>query len=225
MKKKGPKTKTSKSSSVKRLSFPGDEKLHPWLAVLLEAYYIVDKGIAGAIDAEKKKGRKLACGKGCSSCCRTHKDIPAYPLELTGISWYAAEKITGTQRATLIKQLEQCMEGEPCPFLIEGACSIHPLRPMACRQFNVFGTPCEEGEDPYYTRRGDVLSPVKKHVDQAFFIMLPFYGIEKESDRIRIIETGAFHKMVKELFACNWKSLAAKMKDFDLKRENNAPGI
>lgn len=224
MKKKG--SKSNKSSSIKRLSFPDEEKKHPWLKLLLDAYHIVDRGIAKAIEEEIKKGRRLACGKGCSSCCRTHKDIPVYPLELTGISWYVAERITGSQRATLMKQLEQNMEGKQCPFLSEGVCSIHPLRPMACRQFNVFGTPCEEGEDPYYTRRGDVLCPVKKHVDQAFLIMLPFYGIEKESERIRIIETGAFHKMVKELHSCNWKSLAVKMRDFDIKRrKDNAPGI
>ncbi len=89
------------------------------------------------------------------------------------------------------------------------------MRPMACRQFNVFGKPCEEGEDPFYTRREDVLDPVKKYVDQAFFIMLPFYGVEKESERIRIVETGEFHKMAKELQAFNWKSVAEKMNKFD----------
>ncbi|RJQ56539.1 MAG: YkgJ family cysteine cluster protein [Nitrospiraceae bacterium] len=183
--------------------------------MLLEGYYIVDKGIAAAIEKEQKNGRKPACGRGCSSCCKTHKDIPVYPLELTGISWYAAEKISGPQREVLRENLRQSGKDDPCPFLIEKACSIHPVRPMACRQFNVFGNPCEEGEDPYYTRRGDVLSPVKKHVDQAFFIMLPFYGVEKESERVRVIETGAFHRMVRELHSCNWKSLAEKMRDSD----------
>ncbi len=91
------------------------------------------------------------------------------------------------------------------------------MRPMACRQFNVFRKPCEEGEDPYYTRREDVMDPVKKYVDQAFFIMLPFHGVEKDSERIRIVETGAFHKTVKELHACNWRNLAEKMDRFDRK--------
>ena len=204
-------------SRARRLSFPEDEKDHPWLSALLEAYCIVDKGIVHAIDAEKKKGRKLACAKGCSTCCRTHKDIPVYPLELVGITWYVTEKIAGAAREVLRKQLEGYKEHDPCPFLIEGACSVHPMRPMACRQFNVFGKPCEEGEDPYYTRREDVLDPVKKYVDQAFFIMLPFYGVEKESERIRIVETGEFHKMAKELQAFNWKSLTGKMNSFDMK--------
>jgi Fe-S-cluster containining protein len=213
------KSKTNKtaSSKAKRLSFPEDEKEHPWLKLLLEAYYIVDKGIVQAIDAEKKAGRKLACAKGCSSCCKTHKDIPVYPLELAGLSWYVTEEMKSAGRELLRQQLENYKKDDPCPFLMEGACSVHPVRPMACRQFNVFSKACEEGEDPFYTRREDVMNPVKKHVDQAFFIMLPYYGIEKESERIKIVETGAFHRMAKELYAFNWQSLAEKMSSFDLK--------
>ncbi|MBI5409642.1 MAG: YkgJ family cysteine cluster protein [Nitrospirae bacterium] len=207
------------TSKAKRLSFPDDEKKHSWLGLLLDAYFIVDKGIAKAIEEEKKKGRKLACAQGCSSCCRTHKDIPVYPLELICISWYATGKVTGAVREALKKQLEGYKKNGPCPFLIEGACSIHPMRPMACRQFNVFGKPCEEGEDPFYSRREDVMNPVKKHVDQAFYIMLPFYGIEKESERIKVVESGSFHKLVKDLHACNWKTLAKTMLEFDVKKQ------
>ena len=205
----------TEADKVTRTSFPEDEKGLPWLKLLLDAYYIVDKGVAKAIDTEQKKGRKPACAKGCSNCCSTHKDIPVYPLEIVGIAWYAAGKIKGRVRETLKARLENSKKIGSCPFLIEGVCSIHAVRPMACRQFNVFGKPCEEGEDPYYTRRADVMDPVKKHVDQAFFIMLPYYGAEKEADRIRIVETGAFHKLAKELQACNWKELAQKMERQD----------
>lgn len=209
----------NKDQKAKRPSFPQDENSHPWLALLLDAYLIVDKGITAAIEAERRKGRALACGKGCSNCCRTHKDIPVYPLELIGLSWYATEKVSGRDRDVLRKQLEDHRKDDPCPFLVEGACSVHPVRPMACRQFNVFGTPCAEGEDPFHTRRHDVMDPVKKYVDQAFFIMLPFYGVEKETERIRIIEAGAFHRMVKELHACSWKSLSEKMAGFDVRQK------
>jgi len=94
-------------------------------------------------------------------------------------------------------------------------CSVHPMRPISCRQFNVFGTPCAEGEDPYYTRREDVLSPIRKYVDRAFFIMLPFYGIQREAQRWKIIESGAVHQVVKLMQTCNWRSLAEKMDEFD----------
>ena len=179
----------------------------------------MDKGIVEAVDAERNRGRTLACSKGCSSCCHTHKEIPVYPLELVGISWYVTEKLTGPEREVLKEQLNSYDESAPCPFLVEKICSIHPVRPMACRQFNVFGRPCTEGEDPYYTRRDDVLPPVKKHVDHAFFIMLPFYGIEKESERIKIVDSGTLHKVARRMQTCNWKSLAEKMNNFEKKNE------
>lgn len=208
----------SASEKVKKLSFPEDEKKIPWLTLLLQGYYIMDKGVAGTIDSEQKKGRRPACSKGCSHCCSTHKDIPIYPLEIAGISWYAAEKLKGPDREALKNRLAIFKKNDSCPFLVDARCTIHPMRPMACRQFNVFGSPCGEGEDPYYSRREDVMGPVKKHVDQAFFVMLPFYGIDKEPERIKIIETGAFHKMVKELHACNWKELAERMDRLDRKK-------
>jgi Fe-S-cluster containining protein len=202
----------------KRLGFKADESVHQWLPMLLDAYYIVDKGIAEAVKKESGKGKRLACCKGCSTCCNTHSTIPVYPLELVGLSWYIVEKTAGSVREAVKNRLVQHKEGDPCPFLVDGACSVHPLRPVSCRQFMVFGVPCDKGEDPYYTRREDVLTPIKKYTDRAFFIMLPFYGVEREEDRWKIIERGAVHQVVKLLQSCNWKSLAGKMEDFDAQR-------
>lgn len=200
-----------------RPSFSDDEKVYDWLPPLLDAYYIVDKGIAEALKKERKKHRRVACSKGCSSCCKTHQTIPVYPLELVGISWYAIEKISGPERGVIKNQLRSYKENNPCPFLLNGACLVHPMRPIACRQFIVFGEPCAENEDPYYTRLKDVLPPVKKYVDQAFFIMLPFYGLKDELERKKVIQSGAVHKLVKLIQTCNWKSLADKMDEFDRK--------
>ena len=218
-----PKKKKTRSpgANVKRPSFPGTEEKNSWLKLLLDGYHIVDRGVAVAIEREKKRGRKLACTKGCSHCCATHKDIPIYPLELKGIIWYVTERVTGSERERLKKQLVNFKKDRPCPFLVDGICSIHPLRPMACRQFNVFEEPCAEGEDPYYTRRQDVMDPVKKHVDQAFFVMLPFHGVEKDSERIKFVESGEMHRMVRELHSCNWKALAEKMERHDKERRTS----
>ena len=202
-------------SHPRRLSFPEETKVYPWLSMLVDAYYLIDKGIAEALSLEFKRGRKLACSKGCSSCCKTHQTIPVYPLELVGLSWYVTEKLKGPARDILKKQLRAYKEHEACPFLIEGACSVHAMRPAACRQFNVFGSPCAEGEDPYYTRREDVLTPIRKYVDHAFFITLPFYGVQDEAERWKIIETGYVHHVVKLLQNCNWQSLAEKMEEFE----------
>ncbi len=201
----------------KRLSFMIDETVHSWLPMLVDAYYIVDKGIADVIKMEEEKGQRVACNKGCSNCCKTHKDIPVYPLELVGISWYVTEKVGGPKREIIKKQLKNHKEGDPCPFLAGGSCLVHPMRPISCRQFVVFNRMCNEDEDPYYTRREDVLSPIKEYVDQAFFIMLPFYGMKDEYERMDAIEKGAMHKMVTLIQTCNWNKLADKMWDFDKK--------
>jgi Fe-S-cluster containining protein len=211
---KAKKQKRTGYSYPKRLSFHHDENIHPWLPLLLDAYYIVDKGVDEAIRTELKKGRRLACRKGCSHCCTIHQTIPVYPLELVGISWYVIEKMQGPERNIIKNQLGHYRENDPCPFLVAGTCSVHQMRPASCRQFTVFGEPCREGEDPYYTRRQDVLTPIPKYIGRAFFIMLPFYGVSDETERWKIVEEGSIHQVVKLLQTCNWKSLAEKMDAF-----------
>lgn len=198
-----------------RLSFPDDESRQAWLPLLLEACAIVDAGINEAIRREEKQGRSLACHKGCAACCRSHTTIPVYPLELIGINWYVVEKITAPAREQLTQQLRDHKKGESCPLLVENACAVHPLRPMACRQFNVFDTVCKEGEDAYYTRRADVLTPIRNYADEAFDVLLPFYGIKNSGERKRMIQNGEIHRLVKVLQEYDWPKLAERMQAFD----------
>jgi len=206
-------------NSSRQLSFPTDEAVHPWLSRLLEAYHITDAGVCEGVRREELQARKLACGKGCAACCRSHKDIPVYPLELVGISWYVTEKVAGPVRKQLQEQLLDYTAQAGCPFLVDDVCSIHAMRPMACRQFNVFDTVCSEGEDAWHTRRQDIMKPLKEYTDQAFDVMLPFYGIEKKSERRKVIREGSLHSTARVLKDCNWTSLAEKMQQHD-NREN-----
>jgi len=177
------KKEKNKGGLSRRLHFPEEEKRLPWLPMLLDAYAIADTGIAVALrDAENKQKKKLACGKGCGNCCEHQKDLPLYAHELVGIYWYVSDKLPATTRDVLKIRLTAHTADSPCPFLIEGACSIHPLRPVGCRQFNVFTTPCKPGEDPYYTRRDDVLVPIADYTDRAFAATLPFYNMKREGD-------------------------------------------
>lgn len=199
------------------INYEQDRGKFPWLTMLLDAYEIIDKGIRIAIIKEEKRHNiELSCKNGCANCCKTHKDIPVYPLELTGIYWYVIEKITTHIRQPLKKQLASHKK-PVCPFLVDESCSIYPVRPVACRQFNVFGKQCEAGEDAYHTRREDVLIPIKDYTEKAFFVMLPFYGITNEGDKNHAIKNNLIHAHAQNLHSTNWRLLARRMDDFDYK--------
>lgn len=191
-----------------RLRFPEDEKRQPWLLLLLEIQLLTNLGVATAIKAD---GRKLACGRGCASCCRTHTDIPVYPLELMGIAWYAGEKLDGELRERVRTQLQQHRSLGACPFLVDEACAIHPLRPMACRQFNVFNTVCAAGEDAFHTRLNDVLKPDIKLKNEALREMLRHHGIRDGRERRRLVESGEVHRLAQSLREMRWETLANRM--------------
>lgn len=213
------------AARIKRLAFPEDEARQSWLPLLLSAYALVDAGVEEAIAREQAQGRRLACHKGCAACCRSHTTIPVYPLELIGITWYAVEKLTGPVRERLKRQLRDHKAGAqqdgPCPLLVDDACSVHPLRPMACRQFNVFDRVCAEGEDAYYTRRTDVLTPIRGYVDAALDAMLLFHGVTQEEQRRGLVDTGQVHRLVKLLQQYDWPKLAERMQAFD----ERGPGV
>lgn len=212
------KSRKSADAEIKRFHSPEDEARFAWLPMLLDAYEIIDRGVDIAIKRQKRKTlRKPACSEGCGACCKTHTDIPVYPLELAGIYWYAIEKMKGRIRTILVEQLAAHAGKPPCPFLVDNACSIYPVRPVACRQFIVFTKPCGNGEDAFHTRREDVLTPLQDFIDQAFFVMLPFYGITKEADRTQAVKNKVLNARVRNLQECDWKALAKKMQDVDLK--------
>jgi uncharacterized protein len=203
-------------SGAPGLRFPEHEARYPWLSLLLDGLAVFDKGAAIAIQrARRKRSRPVACREGCGNCCRANTDIPVYPLELAGIYWYTIEMLRGPLRETLKAQLTGHEGKPPCPFLIDNGCSIYPLRPGVCRLFVVFGRPCGPGEDAYHTRREDVLTPLEEFNNQAFYIMLPFYGITKDEERIMAIKNRVIHSRVQNLQSCDWKNLAQKMQDFD----------
>lgn len=191
-----------------RTRFPEDEKRQPWLPLLLEVQHITNEGVAAAIKAD---GRKLACGRGCATCCRSHADIPVYPLELMGIAWFVSEKLEGTLRERVRGQLRDHRSLGSCPFLVDEACAIHPLRPMACRQFNVFTTVCAVGEDAFHTRRGDVMNPDRKRKDEALREMLRHHGIKDGRERRRQVESGEVHRLAQSLREIRWENLASRM--------------
>jgi len=194
----------------RRLHFLEDEQRLAWLSPQLDAYAIADTGVTIAIrDAEKKEKKKLACGKGCGNCCVHQRDLPLYPHEIVGIYWYASEKMAGPVRDVLKNRLATRPAASGCPFLIENSCSIHPVRPVGCRQFNVFRLPWAPGDAPYFTRREDVLQPIPDYLDRAFAAVIPLYnGVRKEDVSAAI---KAIRSQIMNLLSYDWSKLAALM--------------
>ena len=114
-----------------------------------------------------------------------------------GISWYVIEKLEPSLRDQLEQQLLNINNINTCSFLLDGVCGIHPMRPLACRQFNVLDKACIEGEDAFHTRRHDVMTPIKRFMDEAFDTMLPFYGIKHNSERRKANKQGVLHALAK----------------------------
>ena len=189
-----------------RLRFPDDEKRLSWLPALLDSYAIVDEGVAIAIRKEQERsGRRLACGEGCGNCCKHQKDLPLFPHELMGIYWYVSDKVSKEQRAMLMRRFAAHGPGSRCPFLLEDYCLIHPMRPMGCRQFNVFDRQCAPGEDPYYTRRDDVMTPLPQHTDRAFAAVTGFYQVDEKDVDAAI---GLIRAQMINLLDYDWRKLA-----------------
>ena len=135
---------------------------YPWLVPLLTAYRYVHASLA--LDVAET-GRTPACGPGCGHCCR--QPIPVTPVEILGLRLYLRLHPDPARKRS----------GNPfdCPFLVGDDCSVYPVRPIACRRFIVFGTPCRAKEAPTDTRPKDVLWPSRDALLQALRLTLPYY--------------------------------------------------
>lgn len=131
------------------------------------------------------------------------------------MTWYVVEELPAPLRARVRDNLLHNAARAACPFLVDDACSIHLLRPLACRHFNVFDRVCAEGEDAYYTRRQDVMTPIKRYVDQSFEVMLPFYGLHHKAQRRAALAQGLQHCLAKVMKDCHWPAVAARMDEYD----------
>lgn len=114
--------------------------------------------------AVRSAGEKISCKKGCGACCR--QPVPVAEIEahqlvelvenmpeprrsvvkqrfedacrhFQNIGWF--ERLDNCAEK---KQLERTVlryfyEGVPCPFLENESCSIHQMRPLACREYLV----------------------------------------------------------------------------------------
>ena len=149
-----------------RVRFPEAEAGAVWLPRLLDAYAVLDAGMAEALAGVD---RPAACGPGCGSCC--HQPIPGSSLEALGLLWFVLHQCSPRVRHRLRSQLAECSFDRPCPFLLDGRCAVYPLRPLACREFVVLGRACRPGEQPDRTRPEDLLPLPEAAQQHAFWHM------------------------------------------------------
>jgi Fe-S-cluster containining protein len=126
--------------------------------------------VRSAVQGIESEGRKVSCSAGCGACCRQLVPISeteAVMLKELVASMPADRRETITQRFSdattklsrygLLDRLSSPDQvsgeeyhalaldyfklGIPCPFLEDESCSIHPDRPLICREYVVVSPP------------------------------------------------------------------------------------
>ncbi|THB67533.1 MAG: YkgJ family cysteine cluster protein [Desulfovibrio sp.] len=194
--------------------FPVEEERLPWLSMLLDALWVIDRGVAASLPKHvaENPGQAVACHKGCHACCLDN-DIPVTPLEAVGITWFVAEKAARVVKADVLTALQafphRANTEAGCPFVLNGNCLVYPVRPIACRNYIVFSVPCALGEDPTETRPGDVLRPIGSFARQAFRLMLPYYGFHQEQDLEQAVRDKYLFTVTGSMHRADWSRLKA----------------
>jgi Fe-S-cluster containining protein len=114
---------------------------------------MADAGVEQASAGAAAGGSPVSCRKGCNACC--FHLVPLSPAEAFSIRDTVGGLAVRERRAVLARfrrikaRLKRAApEGTsllsdpeayfkariPCPFLVRGACAIHPSRPLACRE-------------------------------------------------------------------------------------------
>lgn len=134
------------------------------------------QGLVNAVVTAAEAGKAISCRKGCGACCRqlvpisrteaerlmvTVASLPAERRTTLEVRFAAAEAALAAadlkeRKGRSDRELSTAYFalGIPCPFLEEESCSIHPDRPLVCREYLVTSPaelcagPAQEGVTP-----------------------------------------------------------------------------
>jgi Fe-S-cluster containining protein len=137
---------------------------------------LADAIVGSAVQAAETRGQTISCKKGCGACCRQlvplsptearrlRDLVNGLPeprrsavlarfadarerLEAAGLleQLYHPERLPAEHRQAF--GMEYFRQGIPCPFLEDESCSIHPDRPLICREYLVT-SPAEDCARP-----------------------------------------------------------------------------
>lgn len=184
-----------------------------------------DAVIGVAVADTEESGRTISCCAGCGACCRQPVPISeaeALALlewvetlpqgqqeELRERFRKAAEALEAkgmlerTRGSTVLRERHEIMRfaldyfhaGVPCPFLIDESCSIHPIRPMKCREYLVTSPAVHCANPTAETiKKVNVPKPFSKILFHLEDHMAPGWG--KWVPLVLLFEWGAAHRHI-----------------------------
>lgn len=142
---------------------------------LRKIYALVDKLVDAA-------GPFVPCKRGCSACCYININITEAEAQII-------EAQTGRRYARLtapIQHPEGKFTGMPCPFLVDGACSIYSVRPFVCRHHLSFNL------DAYWC------APERAHL--ANMPMVSFSAAKEAHRSVTRLDAGGMHGDIRDFF-------------------------
>lgn len=137
-----------------------------------------------------KAGRPVSCRKGCGACCRQMVPLSVFEAEALGEWFNSLPEARqaeleerfrcglaklkesgvldtlmdpnwGTDEKSFVQMaVDYFHAGVACPFLEEESCSIHPIRPLICREYLVV-SPAELCKDPSVNQLSAVNLPIR----------------------------------------------------------------
>lgn len=204
-----------------RDTYPHEER-YKWLTILLDSYAICDTETQkDLLEQAREKGVHIACTIGCRACC-LNPSVPISELEMRGISWYLSEVMDYSIQDRLIPRLQNYSQTSECPLLLNGECSVYPLRPIACRMFYVFQIPCGVGEDLTITRPNDVYrqnSEIPKHVAMRF-LDADVYKIKTVKEKEAAFEDGIMFEKTTMMHKIDWTRFIQMIRAYRKLRDN-----
>lgn len=180
-------------------------KRHTNLTQLLPVLQSLDNSVIEYSVRELEEGETISCRAGCGTCCRQMVPISIFEAEaLTewiralplsrqqALEQRFHQVLLGLRDAGMLERIlaqdwiedemvkhemgaEYFQLGLPCPFLEDESCSIHPIRPMSCREYLVT-SPAALCSDP--VRNQVAIVPLALRLSRALYRM----GQELEAD-------------------------------------------
>ena len=148
-------------------AFPGHKTPTRASNLVKEVYRVTDNMMTGCF----KTGTKPPCKTGCFWCC--YMQVRTTPLEVLCIVDFLRSRLRPRELSALQQRLAATDEATRgmddyqracakmiCPLLVDGKCSVYPVRPIACRVHHSLNlSDCEvplDDEDRSVTIRPDI---------------------------------------------------------------------